>query len=118
MAKEAIDTTEENTGYTNIAPGEIASLEAAHPGFKKIEVLDEKTAKKQLFCFRRPTRHEVRIAQGVLVKTRSVMDYADVIINACLLNGKDIVSKDDEVYFALQRHIEEIITERISELKK
>lgn len=118
MTKQLIDTIKQSGCYTNIAPGEIASLEAAHPGLKKIEVLDEKTAKTQLFCFRRPTRHEVRIAQGVLVKTRSAMDYADVLINACLLNGKDIVSKDDEVYFALQRHIEEIITDRISELKK
>ncbi|WP_400192816.1 hypothetical protein [Hymenobacter sp. B81] len=90
---------------------QIDAWTAEHGKVKQFEV-DGKVV-----CFSQPDRKTVGAANQVLVRTKDVTKYADTILANCQLNFKAETAADDELYFALQSKVDEIVTSKVATLK-
>ena len=111
---EAVATTTEALADANGNPTEAQIKQWEASTGRKIKLIE---VDGKVIAFSQPTRQIVEAANDILLKTKKVSKYADVILANCQLNFKAEVADDDELYFSVTQNIDQIITSKVASLK-
>lgn len=85
---------------------------------KQYGQITEIAVEERKYHFKNPSRAVVKLANARLAATKSVEDYVDVLINNCILNGKEHLESSDEDYFSILPLVQELIPSKEAVLKK
>lgn len=99
------------SSVTHVKDEDYFALEDQHGDLVPLIVVDHETSKEVgEFLFKRPTDRELNFANREIIKNENLGARNDLIINATLLNGQEVVSNNDWVRRALHNKVDAIIT--------